>query len=569
MITELRIADLGVIKDATIGLHPGLTVVTGETGAGKTMIISGLGLLLGGRADPRSVRRGSERARVEGRFRIQKPELLQQVSEAGGEMDDDELILARHVTAGGRSRAYLGGAQVPASACAELTAELVTIYGQAEQERLTEADRQRQLLDRFAGAAVLEPLARYCGLWSEERAAWTELAELRAEAQSRAREIDLLTFGLEEIERVGPGPGEDVALAAEAARLQSADDLRESAQSAVHALAGPDDEAGGALALLDAARKTFESAVSRDAEATQLGDRLAEASYQVTDLTADLVRYLDALDSQPGRLEQIAERRAQLSTLTRKYGSTCDEVLQWAADSAVRLTQLGQSDERIAILTERLEQLLTELTSLAAQISAARREAATRFSELVRGELAALAMPHAQLSFELAGADLGPWGADRVDLVFAANPGSELRSLGRVASGGELSRVRLALEVVLAANREAITLVFDEIDAGVGGKVAVEVGRRLARLSQHTQVVVVTHLAQVAAFADRHYVVVKADDGQVTTSGVLAVADEDRAVELARMMAGLDTTESAVAHASELVELAASARGSGHRGAIS
>ena len=561
MITELRIADLGVIKDATIGLHPGLTVVTGETGAGKTMIVSGLGLLLGGRADPRSVRRGSERARVEGRFRIENPELLRRVSEAGGEMDDDELILARHVTAGGRSRAYLGGAQVPASACAELTAELVTIYGQAEQERLTEADRQRQLLDRFAGAAVLEPLARYSALWSEERGARTELAELRAEAQSRAREIDLLTFGLEEIQRIGPGPGEDVALAAEAVRLQSADDLRESAQSAVHALAGPDDEAGGALAMLYAARKAFESAVSRDAEATQLGDRLAEASYQVTDLTADLVRYLDGLDSQPGRLEQIAERRAQLSTLTRKYGSTCDEVLQWAADSAVRLTRLGQSDERIAILTERLEQLRTELTSLAAQISAARREAAARFSELIRGELAALAMPHAQLSFELASGDLGPWGGDRVDLVFAANPGSELRSLGRAASGGELSRVRLALEVVLAADREAITLVFDEIDAGVGGKVAVEVGRRLARLSQHTQVVVVTHLAQVAAFADRHYVVVKADDGQVTTSGVVAVADEDRAVELARMMAGLDTTESAVAHASELVELAASTRG--------
>jgi DNA repair protein RecN (Recombination protein N) len=560
MITELRIADIGVIKDATIGLDPGLTVVTGETGAGKTMIVSGLGLLLGGRADPRSVRRGSERARVEGRFRIENPELLQRVSEAGGEMDDDELIVARHVTAGGRSRAYLGGAQVPASACAALTAELVTIYGQAEQERLTEADRQRQLLDRFAGAAVLEPLTKYSALWSEERAAGTELAELRAEAQSRAREIDLLTFGLEEIERIEPGPGEDVALAAEAVRLQSEDDLRESAQSAVHALAGPDDEAGGALAMLYAARKAFESAVSRDAEATQLGDRLAEASYQVTDLTADLVRYLDGLDSQPGRLEQIAERRAQLSTLTRKYGSTCDEVLQWAADSALRLTRLGQSDERIAILTERLEQLRTELTSLAGQISAARREAAARFSELVRGELAALAMPHAQLSFELASVDLGPWGGDRVDLVFAANPGSELRSLGRVASGGELSRVRLALEVVLAADREAITLVFDEIDAGVGGKVAVEVGRRLARLSQHTQVVVVTHLAQVAAFADRHYVVVKADDGQVTTSGVVAVADEDRAVELARMMAGLDTTESAVAHASELVELAASAR---------
>ena len=560
MITELRIADLGVIKDATIGLHPGLTVVTGETGAGKTMVVSGLGLLLGGRADPRSVRGGSERARVEGRFKIENPELLQRASQAGGELDDDELIVARHVTAAGRSRAYLGGAQVPAGVCAELTAELVRIYGQSEQERLTEAGRQLQLLDRFAGAAVLGPLSRYSDLWSEDRAARAQLAQLRAEAQSRAREIDLLRFGLEEIERIGPGPAEDVALAAEALRLQSADDLRDSAHSAVQALAGPEDEAGGALAILYAARKAFEWAVSRDAAAAPLGDRLADATYQLTDLTADLVHYLEGLDSQPGRLEQIAERRAQLSTLTRKYGTTCDEVLRWAAESAVRLSHLEQSDERIATLTERVEQLTAELTSLAGEIGLARREAAARFSELVLVELAALAMPHARLSFEVAGADLGPSGADRVDLVFAANPGNELRSLGRVASGGELSRVRLALEVVLAADREAVTLVFDEIDAGVGGKVAVEVGRRLARLSQHTQVVVVTHLAQVAAFADRHYVVVKADDGQVTTSGVVPVADEDRAVELARMMAGLDTTDSALAHAGELVELAASSR---------
>jgi DNA repair protein RecN (Recombination protein N) len=562
MITELRIADLGVISDAIISLHPGLTVVTGETGAGKTMIISGLGLLLGGRADPRSVRRGSERARVEGRFPIDNLELAQIVQEAGGQLDDDELIVARHVTSAGRSRAYVGGAQVPASVCAELTAALVRIHGQAEQERLTEADRQRQLLDRFAGVPALEPLARYTSLWAEDRAARTELAQLRAEAQRRAREIDLLRFGLDEIERIAPVSGEDVALAAEALRLQSADDLRDSAESAVQALAGPDDEPGGALAMLYAARKVFESAVSRDPAATQLGERLVDASYQLSDLTADLARYLDSLESQPGRLEQIAERRAQLSTLTRKYGTTCDEVLQWAADSAVRLTQLEQSDERIATLERRVDALATDLASLAGQISRARYEASGRFSELVLGELAALAMPHARLSFEVTSAELGPSGADRVELTFAANPGSELRSLGRVASGGELSRVRLALEVVLAAGHEAVTLVFDEVDAGVGGKVAVEVGRRLARLAQHSQVVVVTHLAQVAAFADRHYVVVKADDGQVTTSGVVQVADEDRAVELARMMAGLDTTESALAHAGELVELAASARAS-------
>jgi DNA repair protein RecN (Recombination protein N) len=557
------ITELGVINDATISLHQGLTVVTGETGAGKTMIVTGLSLLLGGRADPRSVRRGSERARVEGRFKIENAELLQQVSETGGELDEGELIVARHVTAVGRSRAYLGGAQVPASVCAELTMRLVKIHGQSEQERLTEADRQRQLLDRFAGAAVLDPLARYSAVWSEQRSGQAELAQLRADAQSRAREIDLLQFGLTEIERIGPAPGEDIALAAEAVRLQSADDLRDSAQAAVHALAGPEDEAGGALAMLYAARKSFESAVSSDPAAAQLGDRLAAASYQLTDLTADLARYLDDLESQPGRLEEIAARRAELNTLTRKYGTTCDEVLRWAADSAVRLTQLEQSDERITVLDTRLGELQTQLISLAAQISAGRREAAARFTELVRDELAALAMPHARLSFEVMSAELGPWGADRVDLMFAANPGSEPRSLGRIASGGELSRVRLALEVVLAAHDEAVTLVFDEVDAGVGGKVAVEVGRRLARLSQHSQVIVVTHLAQVAAFADRHYVVVKSDDGQVTTSGVAPVADADRAVELARMMAGLETTESALAHAGELVDVAASARASG------
>jgi DNA repair protein RecN (Recombination protein N) len=562
MITELRIADLGVISDAIISLHPGLTVVTGETGAGKTMIISGLGLLLGGRADPRSVRRGSERARVEGRFKIDNTALAEAVQEAGGQLDDDELIVARHVTSAGRSRAYVGGAQVPASVCAELTAALVRIHGQAEQERLTEADRQRQLLDRFAGAPALEPLASYTSLWAEDRAARTELAKLRAEAQRRAREVDLLKFGLDEIERIAPASGEDVALAAEALRLQSADDLRDSAELAVQALAGPDDEPGGALAMLYAARKVFESAVSRDPAATQLGERLVDASYQLSDLTADLARYLDSLESQPGRLEQIAERRAQLSTLTRKYGTTCGEVLQWATESAVRLTQLEQSDERIATLERRVDALATELASLAGQIGRARHEASGRFSELILSELAALAMPHSRLSFDVTSTELGPSGADRVELTFAANPGSELRSLGRVASGGELSRVRLALEVVLAAGHEAVTLVFDEVDAGVGGKVAVEVGRRLARLAQHSQVVVVTHLAQVAAFADRHYVVVKADDGQVTTSGVVRVADEDRAVELARMMAGLDTTESALAHAGELVELAASARAS-------
>ena len=300
------------------------------------------------------------------------------------------------------------------------------------------------------------------------------------------------------------------------------------------------------------------------AAATQLGDRLAEASYQLTDLTADLARYLEGLDSQPGRLEQIAERRAQLSTLTRKYGTTCDEVLQWAAESAVRLTQLEQSDERIATL-ERASRCAGDGLDVFGWLRSAlaRHEAAGRFSELVLGRACRpgdAACPAELRGNERRARPVGcrPCGSDlrRQPGQRASQPGPGGFGWGVVPSPtGVGGRAR-------GGSARPSRLVFDEIDAGVGGKVAVEVGRRLARLSQHTQVVVVTHLAQVAAFADRHYVVVKADDGQVTTSGVVQVADEDRAVELARMMAGLDTTESALAHAGELVELAASARAS-------
>ena len=561
MITELRIADLGVISEAAVEPHPGLTVVTGETGAGKTMIVTGLGLLLGGRADPSAVRRGSERARIEGRFRGNDPAVVTAVTEAGGELEDGELLVARQVTAAGRSRAFLGGAQVPAPVCARVIETLIAIHGQSEQVRLRSADRQRELLDRFAGESLAGPLEEYRGSWTERRSAGAELDRLRAEAQSRARELDLLRFGLSEIEAVAPEPGEDARLAAEATRLQSADDLRLMAEQALVAVAGAEDEAGGALSGVTAARKVLERSAA-DPVLAELGRRLAEAGYALAEVAGDLAGYLSDLEVEPGRLEQIAERRSSLSALTRKYGNSVDEVLAWAATSAVRLTELEGSDERIDVLAARVSELDGELNSLAAVISAGRRTAAAAFVVQVQPELAALALPHARLVFDVQRSELGPHGADQVELLFSANPGSELQSLAKVASGGELSRIRLALEVVLAAGQSTGTLVFDEVDAGVGGRVAVEIGRRLAQLAQHSQVIVVTHLAQVAAFADRHYVVVKSDDGQVTTSGVQLVSDGDRAAELARMMAGLETTEVALAHAGELVELAASVRAS-------
>jgi DNA repair protein RecN (Recombination protein N) len=559
MLGELRIADLGVISEATLELHPGLTVVTGETGAGKTMVVTGLGLLLGGRADPRTVRRGAERARVEGRFRDTDADLLRLAVDVGADLDDGELLVARHVTAAGRSRAYLGGAQVPAPTCAAVTEALIAIHGQSEQTRLGTPERQRELLDGFAGEGLSATLARYREQYAERRAAAAELDGLRSAAQARAREIDLLRFGLSEIERVNPVAGEDVALATEARRLQSADDLRLAAQTALARLAGADDEAGGALSEVSAARRALDSGASDEALGSLCG-RLAELGYGLSDVAGDLARYLSDLEAEPGRLEQIAERRAGLAGLTRKYGPSVDEVLSWAQEASARLVELEASDDRIEDLARRVGELDGQLSDLAVDISKARRVAAEEFARAVVAELVPLALPHAQLRFVVSPAEPGPYGADAVELLFSANPGSEPHSLAKVASGGELSRIRLALEVVLARGRGSRTLVFDEVDAGVGGRVATEVGRRLAQLARHNQVVVVTHLAQVAAFADRHYVVVKADDGQVTTSGVHLVADEQRAAELARMMAGLEATESALAHAGELVQLAAATR---------
>lgn len=563
MITELRITDLGVINDAVLALHPGLTVVTGETGAGKTMIVTSIDLLLGGRGDPKAVRSGARRAVVEGRFAHVSADTVRRVQEAGGELDEEgtdehgpELLVGRQVTPSGRTRAFVGGAQVPVGRIEELIGDLVTVHGQSEQIRLAGRDRQRELLDRFAGDEQHQRLSRYRRCYDEHRVARATRQRLQAEAQERAREIDVLRFGRDEIERAAPQPGEDVALAAEAQRLQTSGDLRAEANAAIEAIAGTDDEAGGALAALAVARHAADRLADADPGAAGLSERVREVGYLLNDLTGDLSRYLDGLEAQPGRLEQIAERRFELAGLLRKYGSSCDEVLAWADRAATRLEELEQADDRIGALSARIEDLEAELEDLAGELHAARVAAASVFVERVRGELAALAMPHARMAFEVTAVELGPTGTDQVDLLFSANPGSAPRSLGKVASGGEMSRVRLAIEVVLAAGGGSVTFVFDEVDAGVGGAVAVEIGRRLALLAQHRQVIVVTHLAQVAAFADRHFAVVKSDDGQVTTSGVREVAERDRAVELARMMAGIETTESALAHAGELLDLA-------------
>lgn len=556
MLTELRISGLGVIGEANLEPCPGMTVVTGETGAGKTMIVTGLGLLLGGRADSGAVRNGANKAVVEGRF-TGLDAITARLEEIGADMDDDELLVCRQVTQAGRSRAMVGGLQVPLGRLAELTGELATIHGQSEQLRLGTPERQREVLDRAGGMALAGILSRYRELFDQRRALRSELAELLGNAQSRAREADLLSFGLNEIDAVDPQPGEDVELAAQAARLQAVDDLRQLALRADQAISGSaegDLDDPGAVGLLGLARKALDQTAALDPGAAELAALVREASYAVNDVAAQVAGYLADLEADPVRLEAIAARRARLQDLTRKYGSTVDEVLGWSRASALRLGELSSGDDRIGQLRPRLDQLDRALGDLALELTELRQRAADRLQQAVQTELAALAMSRARLRFTLSPLpELGPWGGDQVQLLFAANAGADLAPLAKVASGGELSRVRLALEVVLAGSDPGHTFVFDEVDAGVGGAVAVEIGRRLARLADQSQVIVVTHLAQVAAFADRHFVVSKSDDGEVTTSGIHRLAPAERESELARMMAGLGESRAGLAHARELL----------------
>ncbi|MEU7569582.1 DNA repair protein RecN [Streptomyces fradiae] len=571
VLEEMRIRSLGVIDDAVVELSPGFTAVTGETGAGKTMVVTSLGLLLGGRADPALVRIGAHSAVVEGRVGAPGAAVARRAEEAGAQLDDGALLISRTVSAEGRSRAHLGGRSVPVGLLAELADDLVAVHGQTDQQGLLKPARQRAALDRYAGDAVAVPLTAYKAAYGRLRALDAELDELTTRARERAQEADLLRFGLAEIEAVAPRPGEDAELAAEAERLGHAEALASAAALAHAALAGnPEDpEAVDATTLVAGAGRALEAVRSHDPALAALADRTGEISILLADVAGELAGYADGLDADPRRLAAVEERRAALTGLTRKYGEDVAAVLAWAEEGAARLTELDGDDDRITGLTAERDALRAELSGLAQALTDARTEAAARFADAVTAELASLAMPHARVSFairqtedpdgvEVGGRRVayGPSGADEVELLLAPHPGAPPRPIAKGASGGELSRVMLAVEVVFAGTDPVPTYLFDEVDAGVGGKAAVEIGRRLAKLAKTAQVVVVTHLPQVAAFADRQLLVEKTNDGSVTRSGVTVLEGEDRVRELSRMLAGQEDSETARAHAEELLATA-------------
>jgi DNA repair protein RecN (Recombination protein N) len=584
MLREIRIQNLGVIDDAVLELSAGLNVVTGETGAGKTMVVSGLGLLLGARADPALVRTGAKTAVVEGVVDVGPEHLAsRRAVEAGGDVQDG-LILVRTVSVGGRSKAHLCGRTVPVSLLGELGELLVAVHGQSDQWRLRQPEQHRVVLDRFAGGSVAEPLGRYGAVYEDFSQVGTELRHLRGLARDRAREVDVLRAGLEEIEAIDPLPGEDLELRAEDGRLAHSDGLRASAGQA-HALLTGDLDSGYSGAdgtdgcstdvaqQLGLARAALAPMTGHDLALADLDRRLQELGYLTADLGTDLAAYLSGVDVDPARLAWVQNRRADLARLQRKYGDTADDILLWAKVSAARLSELEGADDRADALEVRLDALTDELTSCAGELSAARQLAATDFGARVTTELSHLAMGKAVVTVALGrrsdpmGLFLGEGvepvrfsrhGVDDVEILLAASEGAPPRSVAKTASGGELSRVMLALEVVTGSG-DVPTFVFDEVDAGVGGKAALDVGARLAALATSAQVIVVTHLAQVAAYADRHLVVRRTDGGHITASGVVAVSGQERLRELARMMAGVEDSAVAIEHARELLAQTAAA----------
>lgn len=572
-LIELSIRGVGVIDRAEWEWGPGLTVITGETGSGKTMVLTGLSLILGGASDPGLVRTGHDSAVVEGRFRVDDPAVADLVVEAGGEWDEDgSIVLTRSVAAAGRSRAHLGGRTVPAATLAQLGARLVAVHGQDDQQRLRRPAQQRAALDRFGGPEIEQARIAFTEAFEQLTEAMRQRDDVLTHAQERAREASMLRDCLEAIDRAAPTADEEASLRSEASRLAHVDEIMRGVLAAHEALVADEGSAASALGVATAA---VSRAAERDVELQALRERAERLAEETVDVAADLTRYLDRLDAEPGRVDAIEERRAVLGDLRRRLERTgawpdlAADPAAWRGAAEARLADLGDDAALVGLLDARVAALREESSLQASRLSVARTAAAERLAAAVTQELAALAMGSTSLLVDVrrraagigdtdldvngtaCGADRH--GVDEIEYLLVTRDAPEGRPLAKSASGGERSRVMLALEVVFAGMDPVPTFVFDEVDAGVGGKAAIEVGHRLALLARTAQVIVVTHLAQVAAFADRHVVV---RPGTVTAASISYAEGPERITELARMLGGQEDSATAAAHAEELLALA-------------
>lgn len=559
MIEEIFIRDLGVIREARLQFSKGLTVITGETGAGKTMVLSALGLLLGERADTTAIRQGSQETYVEGRWRgLGDSLVVTRVQEAGGVISEDELILNRSVSIEGRSRAAVAGRSVPISLLSEISDMLVVVHGQSDQIRLKSAVAQRQAIDTFGGEDLEVKVGAYRQTFFAWKTAQEKLAAFRGNVASRNVEAAEIRIAVEEFDRIDPQPGELDDVVSKIARLTNTEELRQAVSKAHDALSS-DSDAPEAIGLIGLARRALESVSDHDPILAEQVENLQRLGYELVDASAALSGYIESLDGGTAQeLEALQQRRAELTSLTRRYG-TYEEVLAYRASASRRLLELDPPAGAEEELISAVKREFNDMDRMAGQITAMRESAASRLQEEVTNELAGLAMPGASLVVSVADSgDYMEYGRDNVSIMLSAYPGAEPRPLGKGASGGELSRIMLAIEVVLAKTQPVPTFIFDEVDAGVGGAAAIEVGKRLAKLAQDTQVIVVTHLAQVAAYADRHLRVLKSMNAEYTATDVVSLVGGDRIEELARMLSGLSDSGSARVHAHELLVRASS-----------
>ncbi len=561
MIEEIYIQDLGIIAESRLKFGSGLTVITGETGAGKTMVLSALALLLGSRSDTSAIRQGQPQAFVEGRWWLKNPELLNsRLDDAGVGATEGELILNRAVSVEGRSRASVSARSVPVSLLSEIGDQLVVVHGQSDQIRLRSSSAAREALDQFAGQAHLSRLAEYRARFNEWREQSARLTELKQNLGSKASRIEELKTALEELEQLNIQPNEDAQIAEVLEKLTNLESLRSAAGYAHEAISSENYDAQDALSQIGAAKKALEQVASHDAELARISSEIAAVNSTLADLAGDLSRYLGNLEQDAEiSLEQAQQRKAEISAALRRYGPELDDLLVFQDSAVKELAELSISDDELIDLEQKIVILHQSVLEMSNELTANRQAASSELQEAVSQELRSLAMPGASLNVNIEPlAELGQHGADAVQLLLCAYPGAEPRPISKSASGGELSRIMLAIEVVLARNEQVPTFIFDEVDAGVGGAAAIEIGRRLARLATQAQVIVVTHLAQVAAFANHHLRITKTADGGFTNSSVSSLTEHERITELSRMLSGLNESESARQHASELLGLARS-----------
>lgn len=565
-LEEISIRGLGVIEEATLELGPGFTVLTGETGAGKTMVLTALALVLGGKADSSLVRKGRDRLVASATFKVQ-PKIEEIAADKGAATEDGELILTRTVNSEGKSRASAGGVSVPASVLFELGEELIEIHGQAASMSITKVAKQREILDRYAGSQFTDVHDHYKAVFDDYNQLKVKIASLRSNAAGREREIAILQEFSNTFKKIKPQVGEASGLLAEITRLSSVESLRTAVGESVSLLL---TEESGVVDALAVAKRNLETVSDKDPLISEILVAVTDSFFQLTEAAQSAHSYLEDLEADPQRLDAAQARRAELNAFLKRYASAEDadqqilELIKRHDLVSESIADLTGGEDRLAQMEEELELLFQQLCSRSQILSEVRGDFASQLSVSVTEEIHMLSMPHTQFFCTVSSPDysqkLNPnifsaLGADDVSMLLQAHKDGPLVQVAKGASGGELSRVMLALEVVLAESEPVGTYIFDEVDAGVGGKAAIEVGRRLRELSQYAQVIVVTHLPQVAAWADSHFVVRKNDDGTVSQSDVLKVTGETRIEEIARMLAGHEDSQSAREHAAELLAM--------------